>query len=110
MTFHLSNSQLEPSVFLLAHNGVSHHRSSARNKTDLSTSHESNTLPESHNTDAAKTSKPSPVESSVVSVSDDQTTLANSVMGFPFGLGELSFGLILAGPVFLSAIRRWLQS
>lgn len=39
-----------------------------------------------------------------------QANLVSSIMGLPLGLGELSLGLVLAGPVCLFALKRWLQS
>ncbi|PZD71016.1 hypothetical protein C1752_08458 [Acaryochloris thomasi RCC1774] len=112
MTLHVTNAEPNTGLFSLAHSGESHDRSSESQKTEASISHGSETVPESQPTAPAKITKPSltPVEPSTASVVSNQTTLASSVMGFPFGLGELSLGLILIGPVCLSAIRRWLQS
>lgn len=113
MTLHrFTNAKPNTEVLLLAHNGVSHNRSSKSQKTDTSPSHVSEAVPESQNTDPARITQPlsTPVQTSTASVVSDPKTLASSVMGLPFGLGELSLGLILAGPVCLSAIRRWLQS
>lgn len=113
MTLHrFTKAEPNTAAFLLAHSGESHVRSSKSQKTETSTSHGSETVPKSQHTEPAEIAKPSPipVEPSTASVVSDQTTLASSIMGFPFGLGELSLGLILVGPVCLSAVRRWLQS
>lgn len=112
MLHRVTNAKPNTEDFLLAHSGESHDRSSKGQKSEASTSHGSETAPKSQHTEPAEITKPSPTpsEPSTASVASDQTTLASSVMGFPFGLGELSLGLILVGPVCLSAIRRWLQS
>lgn len=113
MTFYrFTNAKSSTAVFFLAHSGESHNRSSESQKTETSATSESTPVPASQQTQPTEIVKPSqtPVELFTSSGGRDQITLASSVMGFPFGLGELSFSLILVGPVFLSAIRRWMQS
>lgn len=53
--------------------------------------------------------QPSPV-STAASPVNTQASLIPSIEGLPFGLGELSLGIVLAGPVGLFALRQWLQT
>ncbi len=104
-----TNKEPNTAVFLLAHSGEKHIRSGESQKAETS-KNRSATMSEFQHEKPVEVTRPSSSHIELVPVVSDQETLASSVMGLPFGLGELSLGLILVGPVCLSAVRRWLHS
>lgn len=96
------------SSYLLAH-GEGHRRSRSTDNSKKINNSGSAAMDPHKSSTRENNSNGSPTQS-FTEEAVDETTIADSLGGHPFAIGELTLGLILVGPICLSVLRRRMQS
>ncbi len=106
-------SSLGVEPLLLAHSGSHNHQGATRHPQSPAKTSPVAEPDKGKKTQASEPETPTlpaTIEAAPSPVAKSPVYLANSLSGLPFALGELSLALIVAGPICLSALKRWLRS